>query len=282
MWEQQLIKTERGIFEIFVKGKGKPICVTHPYSEYNSNGNRFANPFTEQYKVFLVNVRGAGQSDSIESDEQLKIEETVEDLEGIRRALGIASWSFAGHSAGGMLGLLYALNYPQSINHLIVCGAAASNRYTQHSDSIFSKKNPKNLRVLEILDILNNPDTSMELRIAANREWSMMHLYRPEKLDDYFTEPDSGSSVPKLLHHFAYKEVRRFDLTGNLEEISVTTLVLAGLYDAGCPIDCCREIAEKIPGAQMVVFEESNHAPYVEEPEKFAKAIKEFYLHEMH
>lgn len=279
MWEQQLIKTDRGTFEVFVKGEGDPICVTHLYSEYNSNGNRFANPFTAHYKVYLVNLRGAGNSDPVDSVDQLRMEETVEDLEGIRSALGLEFWSFAGYSAGGMLGLLYALHYPQSLSQLIVCGAAASYKYTQHPQSIFSRKNEKNGRVQEILKVLNDPNASMEERVSANREWSQMFLYRPEKLDEYFTEPDSGSSVPKLLQHFSYTEVRRFDLTERLEEISVPTFVLAGLHDAGCPIDCCKEIAEKIPGAQLVVFEESNHAPYVEEPERFAQAIKECYLH---
>lgn len=279
MWEQQLIKTERGTFEVFVKGDGQPICVTHLYSEYNGNGNRFANPFTAHFKVNLVNVRGAGNSDPVESENQMRMEETVRDLEAIRKALRLNSWAFAGYSAGGMLGLLYALHHPQSLNQLLICGAAASYKYTQHPESIFSKRNPKNARVQEILAILNDPNKSLDERIAANREWSMMFLYRPEKLDEYFVEPDSGSSVPKLLQHFAYTEVRRFDLTERLREISVPTFVLAGLHDAGCPIDCCREIAEKVNGAELVVFEESNHAPYVEEPEKFAEAVKVFYLH---
>jgi len=278
MWEQLLLKTDRGTFEVFVKGEGEPLCVTHLYSEYNSNGNRFANPFTKYYKVYLVNLRGAGKSDPVESDEQLRLEETVEDLETLREALMLDTWSFAGHSAGGMLGLLYALQHPQALSQLIVCGASASYKYTEHPKSIFSKKNPLNVRVQEILKVLNDPSASLEERISANREWSMMHLYRPEKLDDYFVGPDSGSAVPKLLQHFAFTEVRRFDLTGRIAGITVPTLVLAGLHDAGCPIDCCREIAEKIPRAEFVIFEESNHAPYVEEPEKFAEAVKEFYL----
>ena len=52
----------RGLFEVFVKGIGEPICVTRLNSAYNNNGNTFANSFapnvvnTEIYhwKLFFI------------------------------------------------------------------------------------------------------------------------------------------------------------------------------------------------------------------------------------
>ena len=61
MWEQQLIETTRGIFEVFTKGEGKPLCVTHLYSEFNETGNRFAEMSVLYYKVHLVNLREKGE-----------------------------------------------------------------------------------------------------------------------------------------------------------------------------------------------------------------------------
>lgn len=34
MWERKFIETERGKFELFIKGNGEPMCVTH-LSSYN-------------------------------------------------------------------------------------------------------------------------------------------------------------------------------------------------------------------------------------------------------
>ncbi|MFC4408916.1 alpha/beta fold hydrolase [Chungangia koreensis] len=281
MWEQQLIKTSRGTFEAFTKGEGKPICITHHYSEFNANGNLFANPFTEHYQVFLVNLRGTTNSAPSESETDLSMGETVKDLEAIRKALNFEDWAFAGHSAGGMLGLVYALNFPESLTKIFVCGAAASKNYMMHPDSIYCKENPNNPRLRECLQILNNPESSPEERRTAGRDWYAMSLYRPEKMDEYTSKPNSGKSVPKRLDYFAYKEVHNFDLTEQLSDITVPTLVACGRYDAQCPHDCCVEIAEGIPHSKLITFEESNHNPFVEEPEKFVAAVKEFYLHKM-
>lgn len=53
MWEKYYIETDRGNFEYFQKGEGNPLCVTHLYSEFNSNGNLFASAFTNHYTVSL-------------------------------------------------------------------------------------------------------------------------------------------------------------------------------------------------------------------------------------
>jgi proline iminopeptidase len=64
------------------------------------------------------------------------MEETVEDLEAVRKALGFVTWDFAGHSTGGMLGLMYSVTHPKSLSSLIVVGAAASKDYAGHPDCI--------------------------------------------------------------------------------------------------------------------------------------------------
>ncbi len=38
-WINHLLSTNRGTFEIFVKGEGEPLCVTHLYSEFNETGD---------------------------------------------------------------------------------------------------------------------------------------------------------------------------------------------------------------------------------------------------
>ena len=48
--------------------------------------------------------------------------ETIHDLEAIREALQLPTWHFAGHSTGGMLGLLYAITYPKSLQSLVLVG----------------------------------------------------------------------------------------------------------------------------------------------------------------
>ncbi|MBM7646199.1 hypothetical protein JOD45_002425 [Scopulibacillus daqui] len=40
-WKRKMVNTSRGTFEVFFKGRGRPICVTHHYSEFNSSGDHF-------------------------------------------------------------------------------------------------------------------------------------------------------------------------------------------------------------------------------------------------
>jgi proline iminopeptidase len=61
-WNQRLVETSRGTFEVFSKGEGEPICVTHHYSEFNETGDYFAESFTKIHQVYLVNLREAGNS----------------------------------------------------------------------------------------------------------------------------------------------------------------------------------------------------------------------------
>ncbi|WP_274654654.1 alpha/beta fold hydrolase [Paenibacillus humicola] len=139
-WESKMISTTRGLFEVFIAGEGNPICVTHYYSAFTKRGNYFADLFTEQGKVILVNLKDCGNSDRAAEDNELSMMETVEDLEAIRTSLGYEQWSFAGHSTGGMLGLIYAIHYADTLDHLIVVGAAASNEYMRSKVAFIAGK----------------------------------------------------------------------------------------------------------------------------------------------
>ena len=83
-WVRDLLKTSRGVFEIFVKGEGEPLCVTHHYSEFNQTGDYFAETFTKTNKVFLINLREAGNSEKAHEPYQLSFLETIFDIEAIR------------------------------------------------------------------------------------------------------------------------------------------------------------------------------------------------------
>ena len=125
----------------FTKGSGEPLCITHHYSQFNETGDYFADVFTSTHRVLLINLRDAGNSAKANS-EKLSMIETIHDLEAIREALQLPIWHFAGHSTGGMLGLLYAITYPKSLQSLVLVGAAASN-YTETPFCIYHPAHPK-------------------------------------------------------------------------------------------------------------------------------------------
>ncbi|MCM3618298.1 alpha/beta hydrolase [Sutcliffiella horikoshii] len=276
MWKKNLVETERGSFEYFAQGQGEPIAVTHLYSEFNELGNYFADMFLPHFTVHLINLKDAGNSVRAEKDEELSMKESVKDLEAIRKALGFERWAFGGHSTGGMLGLLYATLSPGSLTKLMVGGATASNEYMKHEGSMYSATSPLNKRVKEILQTLNSPESTVEERREAGKEWTDISLYNPGKREEYFVTPSSGKVVPKRLDYFSYHDLQHFDILQDLENVMVPVVVYGGRYDAQCPLVFSEEIHSRLPQSTLVVFEESNHYPFVEEKEKFAEMISKF------
>lgn len=275
VWERSMVSTSRGVFEVFTSGEGRPLCVTHYYSAFTEKGNYFADIFTGKYKVHLVNLKEAGKSDRVNDESELGMEETVLDLEALRKSLYYDTWSFAGHSTGGMLGLVYGMTHGGSLDSLIVVGAAASNEYMNSSASIYCKKHPSNARLMEIFRIMRQAASREETMVAA-REWTAMSLHHPERWEQYFANPSSGSTVQSRLN-FYNKQLAGYDIREGLNRIRVPTLVICGEHDAQCPAVFSEEIHRLVEGSELHILTDSNHSPHLEEPERFEEIIGGFH-----
>ncbi|WP_146551448.1 alpha/beta fold hydrolase [Rummeliibacillus sp. SL167] len=269
MWTQHLISTSRGTFEFFKLGTGSPLCITHQYIEFNEKEYTFAQPFAENYSVYLINLKGCGNSDKAVEEKEYSMENSVKDLEAIKEALGFAKWGFAGHSTGGMLAMLYALNFPNSLNKLIIGGSCASSKYINHPDSIYCKDNSNNARLLEIIDLLNDSSITLEERRKLNKEWNLMSFYKKNEFDQLMKNVYLGKSMIKRLNYFTSTDIRNFDLRKELYKISIPTYIYIGKYDNQCPLFFSEEIAKSIPKSTFSIFEQSSHNPFIEEKEKF-------------
>lgn len=274
MWQQQMITTQRGQFEYFVKGEGEPLAITHFYSAFNEIGNWFAEPFTTHYQVFLINVRGAGNSASIDNDEQMALTEVIKDLEAVRQALGFTSCGFAGHSTGGMLALQYAIEAPDALTKCICGSSAASKAYASHPASIYCPENPHFTRIIEIMEALNDPQTTREERVSLSFEWTLLSFTTRDNVERALKIPNSGRTVGRALDYFRKVAVKTFDLRAQLPQTIVPTYVFCGRQDAQCPVEFSYEIAELLPNASLTIFEESNHFPFMEEQEAFAHFVE--------
>ena len=61
-----------------------------------------------------------------------------------------------------------------------------------------------------------------------------------------------------------------------LRGITQPTLVLAGRHDRVCPVEAAELMAAKILHAELVVFEQSGHMMFVEEPDRYVEVVDEF------
>ncbi|MFJ7667608.1 alpha/beta fold hydrolase [Lysinibacillus sp. NPDC097195] len=275
MWEQKSIETPRGTFEVFVKGKGTPLCVTHNYSTFNDSGDYFAGSFIENHQVFLVNLRECGNSVKAEQPYQLGLLETVFDLEAIRKALDFEKWAFAGHSTGGILGVVYGIYFSESLNFEIIVGAAARDYLTFSKTCIYNSEHPDFNKMQNLLKLIKNKPLSLDERNKLKIERTKLSLYKPNNYKDYFSLNISKDIAVTRLNYFD-RELQLFDVTRKLNLISTPTLIICGKYDVQCPLEYSIEMSELIPNSTLVIMSESNHYPFLEEKEIFLKEYRTF------
>ncbi|WP_128856631.1 alpha/beta fold hydrolase [Bacillus sp. CDB3] len=275
MWTQQMIHTKRGTFEFFAKGNGEPLCITHHYSQFNETGDYFADVFTSTHRVFLINLRDAGNSAKAQSKNELSMIETIHDLEAIREALQLPTWHFAGHSTGGMLGLLYAITYPTSLQSLVIVGAAASN-YTETPFCIYNPAHPQFHYMQQLIENLKSPHLTNEERKELSTKRTKLSLYKPENYNSYFCKPIKKTMSVSRMNAFSH-EYPSFDLRENLPSIQTKTLIICGRHDVQCPIQYSIEMHDGIRNSIFITFENSNHYPFLEEATLFTSTTQTFY-----
>jgi len=58
--------------------------------------------------------------------------------------------------------------------------------------------------------------------------------------------------------------------------VQADTLVIFGREDALCSVAAGEKTREGVEGAELLVFEDCGHFPWIEKPEKFFTAVTEF------
>jgi 3-oxoadipate enol-lactonase len=66
------------------------------------------------------------------------------------------------------------------------------------------------------------------------------------------------------------------DWLESLKQVRCPTLVIAGALDVGAPVAMSQAMADRIPGAELVVFDEASHLSVAEQPAQFVQALQRF------
>ncbi|TVQ05815.1 MAG: alpha/beta fold hydrolase, partial [Balneolaceae bacterium] len=121
--EGMLMVNETDLY-VNIIGEGEPLIVLH-------GGPGLSHDYflphiellSEEVKVILFDQRGMGRS-SVELDStSFSLDLLVEDIEALRKELGIDAIHLMGHSWGGIVAMQYAVTYPGSLKSLILCNS---------------------------------------------------------------------------------------------------------------------------------------------------------------
>jgi len=86
---------------------------------------RFFDP--SHYRIVLFDQRGNGRSLPLGCLEDNTTGHLVEDIESLRRHLGIQAWMVFGGSWGSTLGLAYAQQHPERVTEIVLRGVFLRN-----------------------------------------------------------------------------------------------------------------------------------------------------------
>lgn len=109
-------------YEEIGKKDGEPVVFLHggPGGGTYPVFRRFFDP--EYFHVTLFDQRGCGQSKPLGALEENNTEALIEDIEKLRKHLGIEKWIVFGGSWGSTLALCYAIKYPERVKALVLRG----------------------------------------------------------------------------------------------------------------------------------------------------------------
>jgi proline iminopeptidase len=229
-----------------------------PGGDHSAFKTAFA-PLTDQMQLVYFDHRGQGRSATGDPD-RYTLDENVEDMEALRRHLGLGKIVSIGTSYGGMVALAHAARYPDAVAKLVLCVTASHGGFIARAEAfIAAHGTPEQQAVCETL-WQGGFRTVKQLRhYYAVMGPVYARKYTPESAA---LAASRGILAPEPLNRaFGPRGVlRHFDLRPELGRITAPTLILAGRHDWICPPEFSEEIHRLIAGARLHIFEDASHA----------------------
>jgi L-proline amide hydrolase len=220
-----------------------------------------------------------GCGNSSRSDESLwNIETFVEEVGVVRDALGLDRTHIFGSSWGGMLAMEYALTRPTGLASLVLSSSPASIPLWAEETGRLRSELPA-----DIQKVLDDPEATDAEYEAAMMEFYKRHVIRvdpmPPGVARTFEKMRGDSDVYNYMqgpNEFVITGTfKDWDIRDRLAEIRVPTLFTSGRHDECTPMQA--EIVHRgIAGSEWVVFEDSSHMQFAEEPERYLAVLDDF------
>jgi len=231
---------------------------------------------SQKLQLVYFDHRGQGRSDR-GPKETYTLENNVEDMEALRQYLGLEKIVVIGTSYGGMVALSYAVRYPENVRSLIAIATTASSRFLQLAQENLAAKGTAAQQAIAQRLWEGNFENEAQLREYLEVMAPMYSLtHDPDK------SAKSGDrtifSVDAINVAFG-GFLRSYNVLDQLHKITAPTLIIAGRHDWICPAELSEEMADRIPHADLRIFENSGHSVRADEPEALIDAIAGFLVY---
>ncbi|MBS0604780.1 MAG: alpha/beta hydrolase [Verrucomicrobia bacterium] len=248
-----------------IHGAGPPLLCIEGFTCNRLTWQEFIEPLSSSYQLILFDNRGSGQSSSPDTPYTIKM--LAEDTAALLKELNLSKCFAIGHSMGGAILMQLCHTYPGLIRKGILANTFAKvpKRWNWHKDWI--------AKLIKV-------NVEKKLLIEGSLAWlySEEFMNDPKKIqeavkmimDDPFPQPLSG--LFGQMHALS-----EWDFRSHLHNIQTPMLIAAGDEDFAFPLFCAEELAEKIPHAELCVFQGQAHMILQERTEDVIKLMKDFF-----
>lgn len=204
------------------------------------------------------------------------IEEMSDDIDALRKSLGLDRVTLLGHSFGATIALNYAVRYPANVKRLILVSASAAVENPNEGEKrILSKLSKSEMAAYKSSEGgtgATRPCDRVRMRYAVLYP-HYFHKLIPYDFDRgvYTVYFDALSKRQALA-----SDSTAVDLRSQLGEIKAPTLVIAGRHDLVTPPDQSSELASGLSQSRLVMMEHSGHFPFFEENYLFTEWVRRF------
>ena len=243
------------------QGEGEPVLLIMGLGYPSDMWYRTRPLLAARYRTITLDNRGVGRSDMPPGPYPIAL--MASDAAGVLDASGCESAHVFGISMGGMIAQEFALQFPKRVRSLILGCTASGGPHVVKAEP----------EVNELL--MSRGNMSPEAAAQAAVPFIYDSATSRERIDedlamrrDWFPKPEAY--MAQLQGILAWEAYSR------LSQISAPTLVIHGESDRLVPAGNGKLIAERIPGAKLVLLSHASHIFTTDQPEAAHQAILEF------
>jgi len=268
-------------YEVTGSGDGLPLLALHGGPGGTSCGYSLLHKLGDERPVIRYDQLGTGRSGRPDDLSLWTVDRYVEELDILRKELGLERFHLLGHSWGGALAAAYVLEKGTDG----IASVVLSSPLLSTPDWIEDANRLRSLLPEDVQDTLARHEAdgttdSADYR-AASAEFYARHVSRGEAVEPV----DDCSDAPwnPVIYNTMWgpTEFRAtgtlvdFDLTDRLHEIDVPVLFIAGEFDEARP-ERLASYQRLIDGAQLIVIKGVAHASLSRQPEVYRRALEKF------
>lgn len=228
-------------------GSGPPLLMVAGLGGTGSYWGPQIAPFAEHFRVILHDHRGTGQS-TPDTRTKYSVEQMAGDVIGLMDALGIEQAHLLGHSTGGAIGQVIAIEQPERLKSVVMYAS-------------WVKSDPFMRLIFDVRKTLLRKSGG-----AAYAHATPLFLY-----PDWWVNANAAALEElerKTVAAFPPIEIAisrcdavvNFDREAELAGIRTPTLVICARDDFLTPQYCSEALAQGIPSADLMLLERGGHA----------------------